>query len=48
MCLATNPNEPTSDNALLIENEFVERDWNPNDFLLCELLEKKGKVTITL
>ena len=33
--LAINPNEPTTDNILLLKNEFVERDWLPNEKIYC-------------
>ena len=44
LCLAANPNEPTTENILLLENKFVERDWLPNDRVLGEVLENKGQV----
>ena len=45
LCLATNPNEPTSDNIYQLQSEFVERDWIPTDKLYCQLFWKKGEVT---
>jgi hypothetical protein len=46
LCLASNPNERTTDNVILLENEFVERDWIPNDKYFCEVFEKKGAITL--
>ena len=37
LCLATNPNEPTGDNVMHLESEFVERDWLPTDKVYTEL-----------
>ena len=45
LCLATNLNDPTSDRVLILENDFVERDWLPSDKIYCELFENKGQVT---
>ena len=46
LCLATNPNQPTTDNVLFLQSEFVERDWVPTDKIYCQLFEKKGKINL--
>ncbi len=44
----SNVNERTPDNIHFLEQEFVERDWMPNDKVFLELLLKKGKVTLNI